>query len=180
MGQTPYQKGAPRDKKIQITAMSTNPPLPPSPNAPSDHHPDSGQLDAAFEVMFLDAAHAANGNFINNWGAIDTAEALALFGVDYTRLKRCILNASASVWGVPTMRPLQIKVCYCLLHPHHSNSLVVVHRTGGGEDTHTPDPRCDQAGDRYDLHPAPHAVGGCYAYICGLQPDLGKRGCLPS
>ena len=113
--------------------MLTNPPLPPLPNAPSDHFPDFGRLDAGFEAMFLNAAHAADGDFIDDWGAVNTAEALALSSVDDVRLKRCIVDASASVWGMPTMRPLQIKACYCLLHPHHSNSLGVVHWTGGGK-----------------------------------------------
>jgi hypothetical protein len=117
---SPQKGSAARPKeKIQITAILANPPLPPSPNAPSNHHPDSGQLNAAFEALFLDAAHAANGDVIDNWGTVDTAEALALSSVDDARLRCCIVDTSASVWGVPTMRPLQIEAYYCLLHPHH-------------------------------------------------------------
>ena len=64
-------------------------------------------------------------------------QVLVLSHLDAARLKDCIVAASASVWGVPTMRPTQLGACYHLLHPHHPNSLVVVHRTGGGE-THIP------------------------------------------
>ncbi len=83
--------------------------------------------------MFLGAAHTADGDFIDDWGVVDTEEALALSNVDDARLKRCIVDASASVWGVPTMRLGQLEACYRLLHPHRSNSLVVVHWTGGGK-----------------------------------------------
>jgi len=31
------------------------------------------------------------------------------------------------------MCPAQLEVCYHLLHPHHLNHLIVVHRTGGGK-----------------------------------------------
>ncbi len=31
------------------------------------------------------------------------------------------------------MHPVLFEVCFCLLHPHRSNSLVVVHWTGGGK-----------------------------------------------
>ena len=116
--------------------MSKNPPLPLLPNAPSNH-PDSGRLGTAFEGMFLGATPTADGDFIDNWGVVDTEEALALSNVNDMRLKHCIVDASASVWGVQTMRSGQLKACYHLLHPHRSNSLVVVHWTGGGKDTHT-------------------------------------------
>ena len=129
---SPQKRSAARQKNTNRRHVDKSP-SPPSPNAPFDHHSDSGRLDAAFEVMFLNAAHAADGNFINDWGAVDTAEALALFCVNNARLKCCIVDALASVWGVPEMRPLQIEVCYCLLHPHCSNSLIVVHWTGGGK-----------------------------------------------
>ena len=82
--------------------------------------------------MFLDASDVAGGDFDNNWGIANTEEALTLLFVNDARLKACIVAASAFVWGVPTMCPAQLEACYRLLHPHHPNSLVVVHRTGGG------------------------------------------------
>jgi hypothetical protein len=53
--------------------------------------------------------------------------------VNDAQLKDCIVAASASVWGVPMMCPGQLDACFCLLHPHHPNSLVVVHWTGWGK-----------------------------------------------
>ena len=122
---SPQKKSTARGTKIQITAMSKNPPSPPSPNAPSDHHPESGRLGATFKGMFLDAAHAADGGFINNWGVVNTEEALALSNIDDARLKCCIVDASASVWGVPTLRPGQLEACYCLLHSSHLQLLAL-------------------------------------------------------
>ena len=112
--------------------MSRNHTSPPSPNAPSSDVTDSCQLNSAFEAMFLDASDVAGGDFDDDWGVADTEEALSLSFVHDARLKDCIVAASASVWGVPTMRPTQLEVCYRLLHPHRPNSLVVVHQTGGG------------------------------------------------
>jgi hypothetical protein len=83
--------------------------------------------------MFLDASDVAGGDFNDDWGVTDTEEALALSFVNDARLKACIVATLASVWGVPTMRPSQLEACYRLLHPHRPNSLVVVHRTGGGK-----------------------------------------------
>ena len=82
--------------------------------------------------MLLDPSHIVDDDFPDDWGINDTEEALAVSGVDDSRLKDCIVDASASVWGVPTMRPAQLEACICLLHPHRPNSLIVVHRTGGG------------------------------------------------
>jgi len=82
--------------------------------------------------MFLDASDVAGGDFNDDWGVTDTEEALALSFVNDARLKACIVATLASVWGVPTMRPSQLEACYRLLHPHRPNSLVVVHRRGGG------------------------------------------------
>ncbi len=62
--------------------------------------------------MLLDCTIDADGDFIDNWCHADTEEALALFGVNETRSKDCIATASALVWGVPTMRPAQLEVCY--------------------------------------------------------------------
>jgi len=109
--------------------MSTNPPLPPSPNA----SPEGGALRNKFDAMLLDTSEILNYDFPDDWGIDDTEDALALSGVDDVSLKDCIVEASASVWGVPTMRPAQLEACFCLLHPHRPNSLVVVHCTGGGK-----------------------------------------------
>jgi hypothetical protein len=87
-------------------------------------------LDDAFDAMLFNPINISNDNFSVNWGASDIEEALALSGVDDTRLKDCIVAASASVWGIPTMHPGQLEAYFCLLHPHCPNSLVVVHRTG--------------------------------------------------
>ena len=119
-------------KKIQIIVVSRNDPSPRSPTAPSSGVPDSRRLGSAFEAMFLDASDVAGGHFDDDWGVADTELALALSFVDDARLKACIVAASASVWGVPMMCPAQLEACYRLLHPHRPNSLVVVHRTGGG------------------------------------------------
>jgi hypothetical protein len=98
--------------------MSRNHPSPRSPNAPSSGVPDSRQLDSAFKAMFFDASDVAGGHFDDDWGDADTEQALALSFVDDARLKACIVAASASVWGIPTMRPAQLEACYRLLHPH--------------------------------------------------------------
>ena len=82
--------------------------------------------------MLLDPSHIVDDDFPDDWGINDTEEALAVSGVDDSRLKDCIVDASASVWGVPTMRPAQLEACFRLLHPHRPNSLIVVHHTGGG------------------------------------------------
>jgi len=83
--------------------------------------------------MFLDASDVAGGDVDDDWGVADIEEALALSFVHDARLKDCIAAALASVWGVRTMHPAQLEACYRLLHPHRPNSLVVVHRTGGGK-----------------------------------------------
>ena len=83
--------------------------------------------------MLLDCTVDADSDFIDDWGVPDTEDALALSGIDQTRLKDCIVAASALVWGVPTMRPVQLEVCYQLFHSHRPDYLVVVHWTGGGK-----------------------------------------------
>ena len=108
--------------------ISTNPPLPPLPNAP----PEGGALCDKFYAMLLDTSKIVNYDFPDNWGIDDTEDVLALSGVDDVSLKDCIVNALASVWGVPTMRPAQLEACFRLLHPHRPNSLVAVHHMGGG------------------------------------------------
>jgi len=112
--------------------MSRNPPPPPSPDAPADRRLKDGELHDKFNVMLLDPSHVVDDDFLDNWGINDTEEVLDVSGVNDSRLKDCIVNASASVWGVLTMRPAQLEACICLLHPHRPNSLIVVHRTGGG------------------------------------------------
>ncbi len=99
--------------------------------------------------MLLDISHVVDDNLPDDWGINDTEEVLALSGVDGARLKDCIVNASASVWGVPTMHPVQLEACFRLLHPHRPNSLVVVHHTS----------RCDRKGHHFDFYPAAHSLG---------------------
>jgi superfamily II DNA helicase RecQ len=113
--------------------MLQNHPQPCSPDSSPNRDVVSANLDAAFDAMFLHPPIVSPDNFSNDWGAVVTKQALALSYVDDARLKDCIVAASASVWGVPTMRPAQLEVCYHLLHPYRPNSLVVVHRTGGGK-----------------------------------------------
>ncbi len=130
------KKGWRERKKSQITTILRNPPPPPpSPDAPSDCCPETGALDAAFDAMLLNIPTVTDDNFIDNWGAIDTEEALALSGVDDNRLKNCIINALASIWGMPMMRPGQLEADFCILHSHRPYFLVVVHWTGGGRHT---------------------------------------------
>jgi len=93
--------------------------------------------------MLLNPSHVVDDDFPNDWGINDTEEALAVSGGNNSQLKDCIVDASASVWGVPTMRPAQLEACFRLLHPHRPNSLIVVHRTGGGEDSHPTNSSCD-------------------------------------
>ena len=112
--------------------MSRNPPPLPSPDAPANHRLKDGELHDKFDAMLLDTFHVIDDDFPGNWGINDTEEALAVSGVDDLWLKDCIVDASASVWGVPTMRPAQLEACFRLLHPHRPNSLIVVQRTRGG------------------------------------------------
>jgi hypothetical protein len=86
----------------------------------------SGSLDDAFDVMLLDPHDVSPEDFSDEWVAANTEEALALSSIDDARLKECIVTASALVWGIPMMRPTQLEACYCLLHPHGPNALVVV------------------------------------------------------
>jgi hypothetical protein len=69
-----------------------------------------------FDAMLLDPLLAFLCDFSDKWCASDTEEALALSIIDDARLKDCIINASASVLGVPTMHPRQLEVCFCILH----------------------------------------------------------------
>ncbi len=82
---------------------------PPLPDAPPARPPDTSELDSAFDDMLLDRTVDAASDFIDGWGVADMEEALALSGIDETRLQDCIVAASASVWGVPMMRPAQLK-----------------------------------------------------------------------
>jgi hypothetical protein len=56
-----------------------------------------------------------------------------MFGCDEDRLKSCIIAASASVWSVHKMYPIQLDAVYHLLHPVHPNHLAVIQRTGAGK-----------------------------------------------
>jgi len=111
--------------------LSRNPPPPPSPDAPADRRLKDGKFHDKLDAMLLDPSHVVDDDFPDDWGINDTEEALAVSGVDDWRLKDCIVDASASVWGVPTMCPAQLEACFHLLHPHRPNSLIVVHCTGG-------------------------------------------------
>jgi hypothetical protein len=91
----------------------------------------TGSLDDAFDKMLLDPHDVAPDYFSDELVTSDTEEALTLSSVDDAGLKECIVTASALVWGIPMMRPTQLEACYCLLHPHHPNALVVVDQTGG-------------------------------------------------
>ncbi len=113
--------------------MSQNHPPPRLPDASPKRDRITNNLNDAFDVMFLHPPIVSPDNFNDDWGAVVTKQALALSHVDDTRLKDCIVAALASVWGIQTMRPAQLEACYRLLHPHCPNSLVVVHRTGGGK-----------------------------------------------
>ena len=105
----------------------------PHPMPPPLHAIQPDVLNFAFDAMFLDTSFVPPDNFSDEWGFADTEEALALSSVDDARLNGCIVAASALVWGVPVMRPAQLKACYRLLRPHLQNLQVVVHRTEGGK-----------------------------------------------
>ena len=122
--------------------MSQNPPPLPLPDSSPDCEMDTNFLDGTFDTMLLNPQIVSPDDFDKDLSAAKAEDTLAAPGVDVARLKECIVFASASVWGVPTMRPTQLEVCYCLLHPHHLNHLIVVHQMGGGRDTHTPISRC--------------------------------------
>ena len=113
--------------------MSGNTPLPLLPNTPPARHPDTSKLDSAFDEMLLDHSIDAGCDFISNWGVADTEEAMVVSSINKTRLKDCMVAVLALVLGIPTVHPTQLEACYCLLHPHPLNYLVVVHQTGRGE-----------------------------------------------
>jgi hypothetical protein len=115
--------------------MSQDAPPPPSPDALSAHDILGETLDDAFDAICLDPLLALLDDFSNNWCTSDTEKALALFDIDNARLKDYIVNELASAWGMPTMHTGKLEACFCILHPHHPNSLVVVHRTGGRKTT---------------------------------------------
>ncbi len=114
----------------KIIIMLRDAPLLLLPNAPSDCCIEANALKDVFEVMHLNQTTVSNNNFSDDWGAADTEDAPALSGVNERRLNDCTVSALASVWGVLMMRPVQLKACFCLLHPHRPNSLVVDHWTG--------------------------------------------------
>jgi len=114
--------------------------------------------------MLLSSSHVADNDFLDDWGINDTEEALAVSSVDDSQLKDCIADASASVWGVPTMRPAQLEACICLLHPHRPNSLIVVILSlwsiaRGGGDSHPTNSWCDRKGHHFDFYLAAHSLG---------------------
>jgi len=76
--------------------------------------------------MLLNPSHVVDDDFPNDWGINDTEEALAVSGGNNSQLKDCIVDASASVWGVPTMRPAQLEACFRLLHPHRERGIVLI------------------------------------------------------
>ena len=113
--------------------MSQDRPQSPSPDAPPPHNIQPDLLHLSLDAMYVDPSSVPPNNFSDEWGSVDTEEALALSSVDNARLKDCIIAASALVWGVLLMHPAQLKTCYRLLHHHLPNLLVVVHRTGRGK-----------------------------------------------
>jgi hypothetical protein len=117
--------------------MSRDVPLLPSPFAPSAANIVTSSLNDAFDAMLLDPPIVSPNNFSNKWGTADTEEALTLSSANDARLEDCIVAALASVWGILMMYLAQLEACYCLLHPHRLNALVVVYQTGGGK-THCP------------------------------------------
>jgi superfamily II DNA helicase RecQ len=54
-------------------------------------------------------------------------------GCDDDQLKSCIIAASALVWIVHEMYPVQLNTVYHLLHPVRPNHLTVIQRTGAGK-----------------------------------------------
>jgi hypothetical protein len=111
-------------------------PPPVLPDAPSACNIVVETFDDAFDAMLLDPLLALLDDFSNEWCIADTEKALALFSIDNAQLNDCNVDALASVWGVPMMRLVQLEACFCILYPHHPNSLVVVHWMGGGQDPH--------------------------------------------
>ncbi len=172
-GQTPAL--SPHKKNNTKTSIMPKPTPPqPSPNfSPACNMITTDSLNSAFHAMILRPPIVSPDNFDNNWGATDTEQALMASGIDNARLKECIVAASALVWGVPPMRPAQLEACYRLLHPHCPNYLVVVHRTGGGEDTHTPNSWGYRVRHHLNIYSAAHALGGCDAQIRRCSYDLG-------
>jgi len=116
--------------------MTTNPPPPRSLNIPPNGDIIADALGGAFNAMFLHPPIVSPDDFDDDWGPAVTEQALALSSVNNARLNSCIDAASASVWGILAMRPAQLEACYRLLHPYSPNSLLVVHRTGGGRHTY--------------------------------------------
>jgi hypothetical protein len=113
--------------------MLRDAPWPPLPDAPSYRRVKADALGNAFDAILLNQTTASKDNISDIWGATDTEDALALSGVVERRLNDCIVSASASVLGVPAVHPIQLEACFCLLHPHRPNSLMVVNWTGGGK-----------------------------------------------
>jgi hypothetical protein len=116
------QKKTPTPK---IVILLRDVPSPPLPFAPSAANVVTGSLDDTFDAMLLDQHDVSPGNFSDKWVAANAKEALALSSADDARLKECTVAASASVWGLRRMRSIQLEACYCLLHPHRPNALVV-------------------------------------------------------
>ena len=88
--------------------MTRNSPPPPPPDSPPDCDMDTGFLEGAFDAMLLNPQIVSPDDFDDDVSATKAEDTLAVPGVDDTRLKECIVSASASVWGVPMMRPAQL------------------------------------------------------------------------
>ncbi len=54
----------------------------PLPNVPFACHADAGELNATFDVMLLNPTTVTKNNFIDDWGAANREDALALSSVD--------------------------------------------------------------------------------------------------
>jgi hypothetical protein len=107
-------------------------PLPPLPDAPSAGDIVTGLLGDAFEAVLIDPPVVYPNNFQQQ-----VEHHRDRRGTHIVRHQQCqaerLYCCCLCIWGVPTMHPGQLEVCFCLLHPHLPNSLVVVHWTGGGK-----------------------------------------------
>ena len=93
--------------------------------------------------MLLNPSHVVDDDFPDDWGINDTEEALAVSGVEDSWLKDCIVGASASVWGVPTMHPAQLEAAFAFSIPTAPILSLWSNARGGGGDSHPTNSWCD-------------------------------------
>ncbi len=132
--------------------MTEDTPLPPLQGSHSVCNIIPNSLNDTFDAMLLYPSLVSSIDFNNEWGATNTEQALMLSGGNDARLKDWIVAASALVWGASTMHPAQLEACFCLLHPHRPNSLVVIHQKGGGGDAHTAHVLCNWTKDCFNFY----------------------------